>query len=97
MFLNNFLLFLFLSQGDERVNEQIHLTVLHTLYVRDHNRIAKRLSYLNPHWDDERLYQETRHIMAATVQHIAFNEFLPLLLGPEYLRKYNLTLQKEVR
>lgn len=88
---------LFLFSGDERVNEQIHLTVLHTLYIRDHNRIAKTLSYLNPHWDDEHVYQETRHIMAATVQHIAFNEFLPLLLGPEYLRKYNLTLQKDVR
>ncbi|OQR71809.1 peroxidasin-like, partial [Tropilaelaps mercedesae] len=29
-------LFCFIA-GDERVNEQIHLTVLHTFYVRDHN------------------------------------------------------------
>ncbi|XP_064480134.1 chorion peroxidase-like [Ornithodoros turicata] len=87
-------LFCFLA-GDERVNEQIHLTVLHTFYVRDHNRIAVELSRLNPHWDDERLYQETRHIIAATVQHITYNEFLPMTVGDELMHRYNLTLLKE--
>lgn len=77
--------------GDERVNEQIHLTVLHTLYVRDHNRMADQMSVVNPHWDDERIYQEIRHIMAASVQHITISEFLPLLLGDELIRRYNLT------
>ncbi|XP_054720613.1 LOW QUALITY PROTEIN: chorion peroxidase-like [Uloborus diversus] len=86
-------LYCFLA-GDERVNEQIHLTVLHTLYVRHHNRIARILSKLNRHWEDERLYQETRHIIAAQVQYIAYNEFLPILLGPVYRQRYNLTLQQ---
>ena len=83
-------LFCFIA-GDERVNEQVHLTVLHTLYVRDHNRMAIEMSKVNPHWDDERIYQEVRHIMAASVQHITINEFLPLLLGPELITRYNLT------
>ncbi|XP_015784100.1 peroxidase [Tetranychus urticae] len=87
-------LFCFIA-GDERVNEQIHLTVLHTLYVRDHNRIATALAELNPHWDDEKLFQEARHIMAASVQHITLNEFLPLLLGTEMVEKYNITVQAE--
>ncbi|XP_022243805.1 peroxidasin homolog [Limulus polyphemus] len=81
--------------GDERVNEQIHLTVLHTLYVRDHNRIAIELGRLNPHWDDERIYHEARHIMAGSVQHITFNEFLPMTVGEEMVHKYNLTLNPE--
>lgn len=87
-------LFCFIA-GDERVNEQIHLTVLHTLYVRDHNRIANALAQLNPHWDDEKLFQETRHIVAAAVQHITLNEFLPLLLGTEMVERYNLTVQAD--
>lgn len=84
-------LFCFIA-GDERVNEQIHLAVLHTLYVRDHNRLAIEMGRINPHWNDERIYQETRHIIAAAVQHITLNEFLPLLLGEEMVQIHNLTV-----
>uniref|UniRef100_T1JD39 Chorion peroxidase n=1 Tax=Strigamia maritima TaxID=126957 RepID=T1JD39_STRMM len=81
--------------GDIRVNEQIMLTVLHTIFVREHNRIADELSQVNPHWDDETLYHETRHILAAIVQFITYNEFLPILLGKTVLEKYGLKLLKE--
>lgn len=83
-------LFCFLA-GDVRVNEQTHLTVLHTIYMREHNRIADRLAHLNPHWDDERLFQETRHILAAGVQHVMINEYIPLLIGKKMADLYNLT------
>lgn len=70
--------------GDVRVNEQTHLTVLHTIYVREHNRIAKVLAQMNIDWDDDKIYHETRHIVAAGVQHVMVNEFMPLLLGHKY-------------
>ena len=54
--------------GDNRVNEQPGLTVYHTVWVREHNRLARHLAYLNPHWDDERLYQEARWIVIAEIQ-----------------------------
>ena len=55
-------------QGDSRANEQPGLTVYHTVWVREHNRLAKELKYLNQHWNDERLYQEARKILIAQMQ-----------------------------
>lgn len=43
--------------GEGRVNENVALTMMHTLFVREHNRIEEVLHSLNPHWDGEKLYQ----------------------------------------
>lgn len=55
-------------EGDERTNENIGLTSLHTLMMREHNRLARSLAELNPQWNGERLYQEARKIMGAYFQ-----------------------------
>ncbi|KAH7955143.1 hypothetical protein HPB49_024771 [Dermacentor silvarum] len=77
--------------SDERVNEQLSLTVMHTLWLREHNKIAKGLQTVNPHWDDETLFQETRHILISEVQHLTLTEWLPSVLGPDAVKKYGLT------
>lgn len=56
------------AAGDSRVNEILPLSVLHTLWVREHNRLAKHLTRLNPHWGSEVIYQETRKIIGALHQ-----------------------------
>lgn len=82
--------------GEIRVNEQLVLTCMHTLMAREHNRIAKTLIQINPHWDDETLYQEARRIVIAEIQHITYNEFLPILLGKDVMEKFGLLLEKNV-
>ena len=80
--------------GDPRVNEQTVLAMIHTLFVRNHNHIAHQMAEVNPHWNDETVFQETRHINAAMVQHITYNEFLPMVLGKEVMQRHGLILDK---
>lgn len=69
--------------GDVRANEQPGLTVLHTVFAREHNWQAARLAAANPTWNDEKLYQEARKIVIAELQVITYKEFLPAILGRE--------------
>ncbi|CAI6358010.1 unnamed protein product [Macrosiphum euphorbiae] len=78
--------------GDIRANALPQLTVMHTLWMREHNRLAKLLSHVNPHWDDERIFQEARKIVTASIQHITYAEWLPALLGENYTKLKGLEL-----
>ncbi|NXP22749.1 PERM Myeloperoxidase, partial [Scytalopus superciliaris] len=69
--------------GDKRVTENLGLTAMHTLFLREHNRLAEELRGLNPHWDGEKLYQEARKVVIAINQIITYRDYLPLLLAKE--------------
>ncbi|KAM4886894.1 eosinophil peroxidase-like isoform 1-T2 [Sylvia borin] len=70
--------------GDTRASEMLELACMHTLFLREHNRLAGKLRSLNPHWNDERLYQEARKILGAMIQIITYRDYLPLLLGRRF-------------
>ncbi|XP_060527405.1 peroxidase-like isoform X2 [Cylas formicarius] len=71
------------ESGDPRVNFQPQLALMHTLWYREHNRVADELAALNAHWNDETLFQEARRVVVAEMQRITYAEWLPALLGSE--------------
>lgn len=69
--------------GDPRGTEIPSLTAIHTLFLRNHNRLARKIrdSEGALGWSDEQLYQRARMLNIWTFQRILYREWLPLLLG----------------
>lgn len=76
--------------GDDRGNMHIQLLTVHVMFLRFHNLIARRLHSVNPHWNDERIFQEAKRLNTAIYQHIVYAEYLPLVIGPDYMRQHDL-------
>jgi peroxidase len=76
--------------GEGRVNENMGLAGVHTLFLREHNAIAQHLSQINRHWDDERLFLETRRIIQAIYQHIVYQEYVPALIGRSFAQSIDI-------
>lgn len=76
------------AAGDVRANENIELTSMQTLFVREHNRLAAQIAKHNPKWSDEQIYQKARSLVIGEIQQITYNEFLPALLGNNAIRPY---------
>jgi peroxidase len=74
--------------GDVRGNENVALLAVQTLFVREHNRWATRLSVDFPNWTDEQIYQMARKIVGAEIQVITYKFFLPAILGQDALPPY---------
>jgi hypothetical protein len=74
--------------GEPRANENIELTAIHALFVREHNLLAAVIAKEYPHFSDEQIFQRARRIVAAELQVITYKEFIPALLGDDALRPY---------
>ncbi len=81
--------------GDIRARENPLLTSMHTLWVREHNRIAKYLTELaekkGMKYDCDEIYQQTRRIVIAELQNVVYGQFLTTILGSEVAKTYALT------
>lgn len=75
----------FFLAGDIRANENILLTSIHSLFVREHNRLCDDIIQANPTLmgNDEVIYQKARSIVIGIMQNITFDEFLPALIGSQ--------------
>ncbi|XP_052740356.1 heme peroxidase 2 isoform X1 [Bicyclus anynana] len=78
--------------GDGRASEQPGLTAIHTIFLREHNRVVEGLRGVNPHWDADLLFEHARRIVAAQLTHVIYNEFLPRLLSWNAVNLYGLKL-----
>ena len=74
--------------GDVRAAENLALTSMHALFVREHNRLADEIAANNPELSDEQIFQRARRVVIAQLQSITYNEFLPALLGQDALSRY---------
>ncbi|KAF2883104.1 hypothetical protein ILUMI_23076 [Ignelater luminosus] len=76
--------------GDPRINQNTQITLLQIMILREHNRLAEKLQILHPLWNDEKVYQETRAIVIAQIQHITYSKWLVHYIGRENMRKFEL-------
>jgi len=76
----------FFVAGDPRANENVLLAGMHTLFVREHNRLCDSLIQVHPDWTDEQLYQHARRMVSGIMQAIIYEEWLPAMgvYLPEY-------------
>lgn len=76
--------------GDVRGNENIALTSIHTLMVREHNRLCDKIVKKEPDLKgkDEIIFQKARKYVIAIMQNITFYEYLVHLLGKDWISEY---------
>lgn len=74
--------------GDVRINENIALTSMHTVWIKEHNHQVDRLRDDHPDWSENELFEGAKIIVEAEYQNVVFNEYLPLLVGAENIPAY---------
>lgn len=62
--------------GGERANSTVFTALLNTLFIREHNRLARVLESAYPSWDDERVFQTARNINIVLLTRIVMEEYI---------------------
>jgi hypothetical protein len=68
--------------GDNRVNDNVILTAMQAVFMREHNRLVDELIATHPQWTADQLYERARKLVGAQLQVVTYKELLPALLGP---------------
>ena len=78
---------LFIS-GDVRVNENIALTSMHTIWMREHNHWVDKIKGENPDWSEQQYFDAAKTMVEMEIQKTVYEEYLPLLIGKNALPEY---------
>ncbi|KAK6025338.1 heme peroxidase, partial [Ostertagia ostertagi] len=57
-----------MTVGDDRATIFLGLAAMHTTFLRLHNSVAASLQNMNRHWNQDRVFQETRKIVGSVIQ-----------------------------
>jgi peroxidase len=77
---------------ETRLNQNLALMGVHTVMLREHNRIARSLKYMNSRWSDEKVFQETRRLLIAMYQHIVYKDWVPIVIGRKMADFYDCSM-----
>ena len=73
--------------GDIRAREMPGLAAMHTLFVREHNRLCDLLKSKYPNKDEGFYFENARRILIAEMQNIVYSEYLPVVLGENAMKE----------
>ncbi|WP_299656386.1 peroxidase family protein [uncultured Jannaschia sp.] len=69
------------AAGLERANSTIVYSAINTIFLREHNRLARELKARNPDWDDARLFETARNINIVQLLKIIVEDYINHLAG----------------
>lgn len=71
------------ATGLERGSSSIGYVAISTLFMREHNRIARELAKRHPNWHDQRIFQTARMINIIVLLKLLIEDYINHILGTE--------------
>ncbi|TNF17465.1 MAG: heme peroxidase [Rhodobacteraceae bacterium] len=62
--------------GGDRVNSVPQVAMMNTLWLREHNRLAREIGRRNPEWDDDRVFETARNIVIVEFIKIVVEDYI---------------------
>ena len=65
-----------LAMGSDTSNTQIGYAMINTLFLREHNRIARELRVAEPTWDEDRIFEAARSIVNVVLIKVLIEDYI---------------------
>ncbi|GAA5219634.1 peroxidase family protein [Membranihabitans marinus] len=90
-------LYRYFVSGDPRINQNLVIASMVTLFLREHNRLCDVIALESPGLTDEQIYQKARSLVSGMIQNITYNEWLPSIgIYLEEYQGYNPNIDPDV-